>query len=267
MMNKRLAILKELAKEIDIILTDKQIEEFNLFGDLLAVSNEKFNLTAIESEIDVIIKHFIDSMSIIKFINAQAEMAPAAPLKFVDVGAGAGFPGIPVKIVLGDRIDATLIEATGKKVTFLNRVIDALGLKGIKAVCLRAEIAGRAAEYRDAADVVAARAVAPLPVLLELCAPLLRENGVFVALKSVSDAVDAELSEARIIAGELGCEIELVERFCLPLPETQDLEIQVLETHKAEIHRSVITVRKICKTPEKYPRRDGTPAKRPLGSL
>jgi 16S rRNA (guanine527-N7)-methyltransferase len=238
---------------------------FNAFGGFLLDWNEKINLTAIKDETGIVVKHFVDSLSILKFISTEAEIhahirsgadkntiksgAEKHPIKYVDIGAGAGFPGIPLKIVLGSRLDATLFDSVGKKANFMNEAVKELGLARIRAIHMRAEDAGRAAAYRGAADIAAARAVARLPALLEYAMPLLKTGGKFIAMKAADEAVDEELAASKNAAAVLGCEIEHVERFCLP---------------GTDIRRAAIVVRKTAETPPKFPRKPGTPAKSPL---
>ena len=244
MKNESIDLLAELSAKLNINaninITDAQLSQFNTLGDMLIEWNQKVNLTAIVDERDIIIKHFIDSLSIIKHVK---------PGKYIDVGSGAGFPGLPVKIILGGAIDTSLIEAAGKKVRFINSAISALGLASIETVHIRAEDAGHLEKYRESADVVTARAVAALPTLLEYCTPFLKQGGVFVAMKSSSKEAEEEACASGGAASLLGCRIEGAERFALP---------------GSDIGRAAVIVRKVSKTPAKYPRKAGLPSKRPL---
>ena len=238
-----IALLRGLAQEIGIGISDKQAARFGVYCDLLAEWNRKFNLTGIEGEGDVVLKHIIDSLTIVKYFAAPPG------LKYIEVGTGAGFPGIPIKIVLEDMIDATLIEASEKKVKFLDEVMMQLNMKGINALHKRAEDAARYPEYRGSADIVAARAVAPLPMLLEICVPLLKPGGILIAMKAAWEAVEVELKSAANALDVLGAELGHIDRFCLP---------------GSDIQRSVIQVKKVKETPDRFPRRPGVPAKKPL---
>ena len=250
-----IALLADLTARINISITDTQLQQFNLFGDLLIERNNNINLTAIKDEKDIILKHFIDSLSIIKYIKSYVSSLPMSdPLrkpsyKYIDVGAGAGFPGLPVKIIMKDELDAVLIESISKKANFIKDVINALELTRVKAENIRAEDAGRGKRYRGTADVASARAVAALPVLLEYCTPLLKQGGVFLAMKSANETVETEIHDSERVADILGCKIETADHFCLP---------------DSDIKRRIIAVRKVRETPAKYPRKAGVPSKIPL---
>jgi len=230
-------MLAEGASMFGVSLDEKQIEAFFSYKDMLSVWNQKMNLTAIEDDRQVIIKHFIDSLSIMPFIK-EAET-------LVDVGTGAGFPGIPLKIAR-PKLSVLLMDSLGKRVVFLDEVISSLNLRGIKALHSRAEDAGINPEYRESFDAAAARAVASLPVLLEYCLPLVKLGGVFIAMKG-SDPSETEQSKKALDV--LGGEIEDIKEFTLPF---------------SNIKRNVIVVRKFRQTPTKYPRKAGKPTKEPL---
>jgi 16S rRNA (guanine527-N7)-methyltransferase len=256
MKNESLELLGALALEMGVSLSDGQINEFDMFGDLLIEWNKKFNLTAIKDEAEVVVKHFIDSLSVVRFVKAPEHGADdckgateLGAVKLIDVGAGAGFPGLPLKIALRGGISAVLFESVGKKVNFIETAIRTIGLTNINAVHMRAEDAGRTAEYRESADIAVARAVARLPVLLEYCVPLLKQGGVFIAMKSAGETVEQELDASKNALSVLGCAIEGINRFVLP---------------KTDIKRTIITVRKIARTSSKYPRKPGTPAIAPI---
>jgi 16S rRNA (guanine527-N7)-methyltransferase len=231
-------ILFEGAKEFNTDLNDQQLEQFLQYKELLKEWNEKFNLTAIEDDQDIIIKHFIDSLSILPFL-------PEKDFKTIDIGTGAGFPGIPVKIVFG-KAKVTLLDSLDKRVKFLNEVIKVLNLNGITALHGRAEDYGIMKDFREQFDVAVARAVANLPVLLEYCLPFVKTGGVFLAMKGSSTEEIGNSSKALQI---LGGEIEEIKEITLP---------------HSDMKRNIIIVRKLRQIPAKYPRKAGKPSKEPL---
>lgn len=208
------------------------------YKELLLEWNTKINLTAIEEDRDIIIKHFIDSLSILPYLRNTSE-------RLVDVGTGAGFPGIPVKIAY-ESTKVLLLDSLDKRVTFLKTVIGELGLEGIDALHARAEEAGADPLYRESYDVSVARAVANLPVLLEYCLPLVKTGGIFIAMKGSSTE---ELGASKKALEILGGEIEEVRELTLPF---------------SDITRNIVVVKKLRQTPTKYPRKPGKPAKEPL---
>jgi len=219
-------------------LTLKHIEQFTKYMELLKDWNTKINLTAIEDDREIIIKHFIDSLSILPYVKDQEQ-------KLIDVGTGAGFPGIPLKIV-NKNIEVTLLDSLEKRVKFLNEVINSINVSKIKAVHGRAEDIAMNPIYREKYDIAVARAVANLPVLLEYCLPFVKINGVFIAMKGSNTEEFENCNKALDI---LGGKIEKIEKMELPF---------------TNIERNVVVVRKIRHTPTKYPRKAGTPVKEPL---
>ena len=219
-------------------LTELQIEQYKKYKDLLLEWNEKINLTAITEEDDIILKHFIDSMTILKHIDENSNI--------VDVGTGAGFPGIPVKISKSS-INVTLVDSLNKRLIFLDEVINKLNLKNIKTVHSRAEEFGQNKNYREKFDVATSRAVANLSVLVEYLLPLVKVGGKCICMKG-SDIQD-ELENSKEAIKTLGGQIEKVEEFTLP---------------ESDIKRNIVVIRKIKKTPNKYPRKPGVPSKNPL---
>lgn len=218
----------------------KQHEEmFSTYADMLVQWNEKINLTAITDEEGIVIKHFLDSLSIIPYIPENAKT-------LIDVGTGAGFPGIPVKIV-NDKISVTLLDSLEKRVKFLNEVINGLGLKDIYAVHGRAEDFGADKKYREQFDAATARAVASLPVLLEYCLPFVKVGGTFIAMKGPD--VENELKESGKALEVLGGEIIDVRELTLP---------------RSDNKRCIIVVIKYRHTPTSYPRKSGRPTKQPI---
>ena len=230
-------LLKELASKINIELNENQISNFFKYKDVLLETNKYINLTAITEERDIILKHFIDSLTINKYITQNSSL--------IDVGTGAGFPGIPIKIIRED-VNVVLIDSLNKRINFLNNVIEELNLKNIKAVHSRAEDAGQNKEFREKFDFVTARAVSNLATLAELCLPFLKVNGIFICMKG--NSVE-EIENAEKAISILGGKIISVEKFVLP---------------DSNIERNIILIKKIKETPSKYPRKAGLPSKQPI---
>lgn len=232
------AMLTEGAAYFSASLGAGQISGLMKYKELLLEWNARMNLTAIEEDRDVIVKHFIDSFSILPFLKNSGE-------SLVDVGTGAGFPGIPVKIAY-DSTRVLLLDSLDKRIGFLKTVIGELGLKGIDTVHCRAEEAGINPRYRERFDISTARAVANLPVLLEYCLPLVKPGGIFIAMKGSSTE---ELEASKKALDLLGGGLEEVREFTLPF---------------SDIKRNVMVIRKLRQTPTKYPRKPGKPSKEPL---
>ena len=218
-------------------LSDLQVTQLCNFGDLLLDWNQRLNLTRITDPHEVILKHFIDSMVLAKFISGAT---------FADLGTGAGFPGVPLKILRPD-LDIVLMDSLKKRLDFLEVVIKTLNFKGIKTVHARVEDFGRNMHYRGHFDTVSSRAVARLPVLLEYALPVLKVNGVFLAPKG--SQFEAELAESKKALLLLGGTVEGIEHFSLG---------------EGAEHRAVIRIRKMKETPSQYPRQAGTPTKSPI---
>ncbi len=215
-----------------------QIEQFEKYMELLKEWNKKINLTAIEDDREIVIKHFIDSISIVPHIGNE-------DIKIIDVGTGAGFPGIPLKIV-NPKNKITLLDSLDKRVKFLNEVINKVNITQISAIHGRAEDYGTNPVYREKYDIAVARAVSNLPVLLEYCLPFIKINGIFIAMKGSSTEEFDNCNRALDI---LGGKIEKIEKMELPF---------------TNIERNVVVVRKFRQTPTKYPRKAGKPSKEPL---
>lgn len=230
-------LLKAGAHQLGIDLGDENISSLLKYKRILLEWNEKMNLTAIEAEREFITKHFVDSLSILPFLKGIKNI--------VDVGTGAGFPGIPLKIVQ-PSLQVILMDSLEKRVGFLKAVISELNLIGITAIHTRAEDAGASPVHREKYDAVVARAVASLPVLLEYCLPLVKTGGIFIAMKG-SSADEIKISSRALDL--LGGRIEQVQDLILP---------------DSDMNRSVIIVKKLRQTPLKYPRRSGKPSKEPL---
>lgn len=225
-------------EKIDIKFTEEQLNQFYEYMNLLLEWNEKINLTAITDPSEVILKHFIDSLTINKYIKENSTLA--------DVGTGAGFPGIPLKILRPD-LKITLVDSLNKRINFLNEVINKLNLVNIETVHSRIEDFGKDKKYRESFDFVTARAVANLAVLSEYLLPIAKVGGQCVCMKGSS--VEEELSNGKNAIKVLGGKIKNIDEFVLP---------------DSDMSRNVIIIDKIKNTPNKYPRKAGIPVKEPL---
>ena len=228
-----------LCAEFGVEITDGIKEKLNLYGNLLLEWNEKINLTAITEPEEVLVKHFYDCILFLKHVNIPKNAT------LVDVGTGAGFPGMVLKIVRPD-INVTLLDSLNKRLIFLNEVIENLGLTGIETIHSRAEDAGKNKLHREKYDIVTARAVANLPVLLEYCVPLARTGGQFVSMKGPSAFEEAENSKNAIKA--LG--VSQPKIICEKLNEDNE--------------RAFVIFKKISQTSPKYPRKPAIISKQPL---
>ena len=227
--------------------TDETAEaRFLQYNDLLIETNRSLNLTAITEFEEVVTKHFLDSCMLLADCKELSDGDAPEPLRLADVGTGAGFPGLPLKI-MRPEIRLTLIDSLRKRVDFLQDAVEALGLQDVSCIHARAEEAGRDPALREGFDAAVSRAVARLNVLLEYVLPFVKVNGLFVAYKSQD--VEEEIAEAEKALRILGGEVEKVSVFTLPGTD-----------HK----RSLVYVRKTAPTPGKYPRRAGKPEKSPL---
>lgn len=238
MTNELAELLKQGALFYGVQLSDSTLQKFDLYMELLKEWNGKINLTSIEDDRDIIVKHFIDSFSILPYLKGDS-------IKLVDVGTGAGFPGIPVKIVRPD-IKLTLVDSLEKRVKYLNAVISALNLENVICIHSRAEDVGVNPSYREQFDFATARAVASMQVLLEYCVPLVKINGKFIAMKGGNPEAFFDFEKTLI---ELGGELETTDYFVL---------------HNTDIKRNIYLIKKVRQTPTKYPRKPGIPSKNPL---
>jgi len=227
--------------EKGIELNENQKEQFATYFQVLVEWNEKMNLTALTDEKDVYLKHFYDSISAAFYTNFSDE-----ELKICDVGAGAGFPSIPLKICF-PNLSVTIVDSLQKRITFLNELAAKLGLQQVAFYHDRAENFGKNPKFRETFDIVTARAVARLSVLSELCLPLCKKGGTFIAMKG-AQGMD-ELDDAGMGIEMLGGEVERKETFSLPEEDSE---------------RSIIFIEKKRKTPKKYPRKAGVPNREPL---
>jgi 16S rRNA (guanine527-N7)-methyltransferase len=234
------AIVELAAQQLQLNLTPQHAEAFARYAQALADWNEKINLTAITRLEEVEVRHFLDSLTIAAALPLHAGM------KVIDVGTGAGFPGIPLQIVYPD-LKMTLLEATGKKIVFLDHIITLLSLPNTRTLKARAEEAGNMPPHRQAYDLALARAVARLPILLEYLLPLLKIGAICVAMKGKT--AEAEAGDSTHALQVLGGRIQKIEAFQLP---------DVDETHH------LVLIEKVAPTPAGYPRRPGLPNQNPL---
>ncbi len=226
-------------EQLKIDLSEKQVQQFIDYYELLVEKNKVMNLTAITDFKEVIIKHFLDSLSIVKCVSLTQE-------RVLDVGTGAGFPGIPLKIVYPD-IDLILLDSLNKRLIFLNEVIEKLGLEKVKTLHGRAEDYAKKVEYREKFDLCVSRAVAKLSSLAEYCLPYVKKDGFFISYKS--GKVEEELFFSQNALKILGGKVDQVKEFTLP---------------DTDIERSLVVIRKTSITPKNYPRSAGKPSKEPL---
>lgn len=228
-------------KDYGITLTKEQMQQYEAYFDLLIDWNKKINLTAITEKQEVYLKHFFDSLMLV-----SAKEAFRGDLSLCDIGAGAGFPSIPLKIAF-PNLKVTIVDSLNKRIKFLTELVEKLNLSDVSLYHDRAETFGKNKKFRASFDLVTARAVARLNVLAELCLPLVKKDGYFVALKAMKST--EEITEAqkaiRILGGKFIEEIEVV------LPGVDDA-------------RNLVVIQKKKETPGKYPRKPGTPNKQPL---
>ncbi|KHF40062.1 16S rRNA (guanine(527)-N(7))-methyltransferase RsmG [Halalkalibacter okhensis] len=229
-----------LLREKGIELSTKQQQQFERYYQLLVEWNEKMNLTAITEEDDVYLKHFYDSIAASFYYSFEDGK------KVIDVGAGAGFPSIPLKIIY-PGIHVSIVDSLKKRIGFLEHLASELGLEKVSFYHDRAETFGQNPQHREQYDIATARAVARLSVLSELCLPLVKENGDFIALKGAG--ASEELKDAQKAINVLGGKVKADHSFLLPIEESE---------------RHIIQMAKVKSTPKKYPRKPGTPNKLPL---
>lgn len=229
--------LDENIKKIDINLNNSELEKFYKYKELLIEWNNKINLTAIVDDIDIINKHFVDSIIINKYINKE---------KVIDIGTGAGFPGIPLKII-NDKLNVTLLDSLNKRVNFLNIVINELNLDNIEAIHGRAEEVFKNNKYREVYDIATSRAVAQLNVLVEYMLPAVKVGGTCICMKgnNIKEELDKSSKAIKILGGKL----ERVEEIVIP---------------NTDYKRNIIIITKEKTTSIKYPRKAGIPSKEPI---
>lgn len=224
-------------KNLKINISEKEIDLFYKYMNLLIEWNEKINLTAITDEKDIILKHFIDSLTINNYIKEKNNI--------LDIGTGAGFPGIPLKII-NPESNFILVDSLNKRINFLEEVKDKLQLEKLYLIHSRAEDLAKDINYREMADIVVSRAVSNMRVLVEYMLPFVKVSGVCICMKGPN--IKQELDEAKKAIEILGGKIEKIENINLD----------------NNLERNIIIVRKIKNTPSKYPRKAGTPIKQPL---
>ena len=224
--------------DIGIMLTDEQIQQFLTYYEMLVEKNKVMNLTAITDYDEVIEKHFLDSLQIAKYVDLNGKA-------LIDIGTGAGFPGIPLKIAF-PQLKVVLLDSLNKRIKFLDEVIHELGLQNVKTLHGRAEDYGKHVDYREQFDFCVSRAVANLSSLSEYCIPFVKKEGYFIPYKSGN--IDEELKNANKAVFLLGGKLEKVEKFALE-----------------DSQRSFVFIKKVSSTAKKYPRKAGLPTKEPLG--
>ena len=228
--------------KLNIHLSEEQIDQFLKYYELLIEWNEKMNLTAITQYDEVMKKHFVDSLSLIK----AYEDIDQKEMKVIDIGTGAGFPGLALKIAF-PNLHMTLLDSLNKRISFLNTVIDELHLKNVNAIHGRAEDFAKQADYREVYDLSVSRAVANLATLSEYCLPFVKIGGLFISYKS--EKISEELQYSKKAISVLGGEISKQVEFELP---------------DSDIYRNLFVIKKLKSTPKKYPRKAGLPAKEPI---
>mgnify|MGYP002569698963 CR=1 FL=1 len=230
--------MQEKSKILGFDFSVEQISKFYKYMNMLIEWNEKMNLTAITDPKEIILKHFVDSLTIAKYVEEGKSI--------IDMGTGAGFPGIPIKIYRKD-VKVVLADSLNKRIKFLDEVIDKLKLENVETIHCRAEELGKNKQYREKFDYATSRAVANLSTLSEYLMPFVKLNGKCIFMKTIE--VEEELEKAKKAIKTLGGKIEKVDKFEIP---------------ESDLGRSIIIVKKEKITPSKFPRKPGTPAKEPL---
>jgi 16S rRNA (guanine527-N7)-methyltransferase len=234
------ALFQASLAEKGIILSSQQMDQFELYFNLLVEWNEKMNLTSITEHKEVYLKHFYDSVSAAFYFDFSK------PLSICDVGAGAGFPSIPINICF-PHLQISIVDSLQKRINFLSHLSKELGLQNVQLFHDRAETFGQDKTKRESFDVVTARAVARLSVLSELCIPLVKKDGFFIAMKAAAAADELEAGKRALAI--LGGKVQKIHSFDLPLENSE---------------RTILVIEKIKNTPKKYPRKPGTPNKLPI---
>lgn len=246
-MNYDLTSFEKGLEQLSITLSGEQKQQFLTYYEYLVEKNKVMNLTAITEYEEVITKHFLDSLAVVKTSCFKPEKL--AGKRLIDIGTGAGFPGIPLKIAF-PKLEILLLDSLNKRINFLNEVTEMLGLTKINTVHGRAEDYAKQKGYRESFDFCVSRAVANLSTLSEYCIPFVKQGGCFISYKSGS--VDQELIQAEKAVKILGGQREEVVRFSLA---------------DTDMDRSFVVIHKAKPTPKKYPRKAGLPSKEPLGAV
>ena len=234
--------LKVGMEQIGLSFSDALLDRFQIYYDLLVERNQQVNLTAITEWQDVVEKHFLDSLSLLLFCSPDE----LSEKKVLDLGTGAGFPGIPLAMVLPDT-NFVLTDSLKKRTAFLEELVGKLDLPNVSIIHARAEDLGKEKSFREQFDVVVSRAVANLSVLTEYCLPFVTVGGWFCPFKT--EDIDAEVKEASFAIETLGGMLSSIERFVVPT---------------TELHRSIVKIQKKKQSPLRYPRKAGTPVRMPL---
>ena len=233
-------VMEKACKKVGLTFDENKYNKFMKYKEMIQEWNEKINLTTITEDSEIVQKHFIDSINIFnfKFLKNSKNL--------IDVGSGAGFPGLPIKIVNSD-IKVVLLDSLNKRVNFLNEVIKELDLKDIKTIHGRAEDFGKDKEYREKFDIATSRAVANMTVLSEFCMPYVKVGGYFLALKGPS--IEQELKDSRNAIGTLGGKIQ---------------DIIKVDMEDSEMNHNLVVIKKMRATDMRYPRKAGMVTKKPI---
>jgi len=234
--------IKDILSNINISISDKQIEQFETYYNMLIEKNKVMNLTAITEKDGVIVKHFVDSVAVIPYLKQIGNINLS---NIIDIGTGAGFPGIPLKIMIPD-INITLLDSLNKRIKFLDEVVSELGLTDVNTIHGRAEDFANDEFYREKYDLCVSRAVANLSTLSEYCIPFVKKDGMFISYKAGDS--EEEINNSKKAIKTLGGKIVKVEDFKLPNSDS----------------RVFVFINKASSTDKKYPRKAGVPAKNPL---
>ena len=230
-------LLEKYAEEISAPLDNNMLSQFQVYAGELIGTNRQYNLTAITDPEEVVIKHFIDSLMVLKYFDIDYGT------KIIDIGSGAGFPSLPLMIAKNNKLKVTFVDSVQKKLRFINNALESCGLEA-ELVCARAEVLGQNESYREKYDIATARAVAPLNVLCEYCLPFVKLDGYFIALKGSENEVPEAENAIKLLGGEL----ESSNAFTLPNGDK----------------RFIFVIKKISQTPTKYPRRSKKIDTKPL---
>jgi 16S rRNA (guanine527-N7)-methyltransferase len=233
--------MKEYLCQLDLEAENVELDKLYQYMQLLIQWNEKINLTAITQPEEIIVKHFVDSLTVLKYIDMGATI--------VDVGTGAGFPGIPIKVFRED-VKTTLLDSLNKRILFLEEVINQIGIKDIKCIHARAEELASREEHREKYDIAISRAVANMSTLLEYTLPYVRKGGKVICMKGSN--IEEELKQCQKAIKILGGELQELEAFELPL---------------TDIKRNIIIIKKVKETPKQIPRKQGKPSKTQLNNV